>query len=276
MPFNFFSIGVGVSIGAVQGGAGLIKKVQFPHEHLVFSVDRGPVRDVDDRVHAPHHRDADCRQQRAPVDSADAVRVSLRRSGGCLFASGNDQKAADNYQTALRLEPDAADLHSSLGDLYFAAASYEKSTVEYEAASKLDPKNASYLVKEGRNSLRLQTVGRGRSAVPEGDYLLDPSSAEAYLNLDELAIHRHDDSAAIRYLERAVNLQPDNSAALYELGLTYRKTGQPAKATAGFETFPRIEGFLSVDTYLPSRQSNTAATNSLDRSRANSYASRMA
>lgn len=38
LPFNFFSISVGVSIGAVQGGAGLIKKVQFPHEHLVFSV----------------------------------------------------------------------------------------------------------------------------------------------------------------------------------------------------------------------------------------------
>jgi ABC-type polysaccharide/polyol phosphate export permease len=38
LPFNFFSISVGVSIGAVQGGAGLIKKVQFPHEHLVFSI----------------------------------------------------------------------------------------------------------------------------------------------------------------------------------------------------------------------------------------------
>jgi len=38
LPFNFFTIGVGVSIGSVQGGAGLIKKVQFPHEHLVFSV----------------------------------------------------------------------------------------------------------------------------------------------------------------------------------------------------------------------------------------------
>jgi ABC-type polysaccharide/polyol phosphate export permease len=38
LPFNFFTISVGVSIGAVQGGAGLIKKVQFPHEHLVFSV----------------------------------------------------------------------------------------------------------------------------------------------------------------------------------------------------------------------------------------------
>ena len=38
LPFNFFAIAVGVSIGAVQGGSGLIKKVQFPHEHLVFSV----------------------------------------------------------------------------------------------------------------------------------------------------------------------------------------------------------------------------------------------
>lgn len=38
LPFNFFAISVGVSMGAVQGGSGLIKKVQFPHEHLVFSV----------------------------------------------------------------------------------------------------------------------------------------------------------------------------------------------------------------------------------------------
>jgi ABC-type polysaccharide/polyol phosphate export permease len=38
LPFNFFSISVGTAIGSVQGGAGLIKKVQFPHEHLVFSV----------------------------------------------------------------------------------------------------------------------------------------------------------------------------------------------------------------------------------------------
>ncbi len=38
VPFNFFQISVGISMGAVQGGAGLIKKVQFPKEHLVFSV----------------------------------------------------------------------------------------------------------------------------------------------------------------------------------------------------------------------------------------------
>jgi ABC-type polysaccharide/polyol phosphate export permease len=38
IPFNFFAISVGVSIGTVGGGASLIKKVAFPHEHLVFAV----------------------------------------------------------------------------------------------------------------------------------------------------------------------------------------------------------------------------------------------
>ena len=38
VPFNFFSISVGVAIGTVAGGASLIKKVSFPHEHLVFAV----------------------------------------------------------------------------------------------------------------------------------------------------------------------------------------------------------------------------------------------
>ncbi|MEO5899101.1 MAG: ABC transporter permease [Ilumatobacteraceae bacterium] len=38
LPFNFFQISVGSAMGAVQGGSGLIKKVRFPNEHLVFSV----------------------------------------------------------------------------------------------------------------------------------------------------------------------------------------------------------------------------------------------
>ncbi|MBT4983959.1 MAG: ABC transporter permease [Ilumatobacter sp.] len=38
LPFQFFAISVGASIGSVQGGASLIKKVAFPHEHLVLSI----------------------------------------------------------------------------------------------------------------------------------------------------------------------------------------------------------------------------------------------
>lgn len=38
LPFQFFSISVTASIAAVSGEAGLIKKVSFPHEHLVLSI----------------------------------------------------------------------------------------------------------------------------------------------------------------------------------------------------------------------------------------------
>jgi ABC-type polysaccharide/polyol phosphate export permease len=38
LPFQYFSISVTAAIGSVQGGAGLIKKVAFPHEHLVLSI----------------------------------------------------------------------------------------------------------------------------------------------------------------------------------------------------------------------------------------------
>jgi len=38
LPFQFFAISVSASIGSVQGGASLIKKVAFPHEHLVLSI----------------------------------------------------------------------------------------------------------------------------------------------------------------------------------------------------------------------------------------------
>ncbi len=38
LPFQFFSISVTAAIASVEGGASLIKKVAFPHEHLVLSI----------------------------------------------------------------------------------------------------------------------------------------------------------------------------------------------------------------------------------------------
>ena len=38
LPWNFFAITTSVAMSNVQSGSGLIKKVSFPHEHLVFSV----------------------------------------------------------------------------------------------------------------------------------------------------------------------------------------------------------------------------------------------
>src|SRR5690242_6729139 len=75
--------------------------------------------------------------------------------GVAYFAAGKSDEAQKNYEQAIRLQPDAADLRSALGDLYFAAGAYDRSTTEYQQALKLGPKNVNYLVKLGRNSLRM-------------------------------------------------------------------------------------------------------------------------
>src|SRR5215203_4348717 len=37
LPWNYMSIGVGTSMGAVLGNGSLVKKVAFPREHLVLA-----------------------------------------------------------------------------------------------------------------------------------------------------------------------------------------------------------------------------------------------
>ncbi|MDQ2945122.1 MAG: tetratricopeptide repeat protein, partial [Acidobacteriota bacterium] len=70
----------------------------------------------------------------------------------------------------------------------------------------------------------------------------DPLSADAHLNLGKIASDRGDAAAALPYLEKAIQLQPDNSAALYQLALAYRKSGRTDKAVAMLERFRKIKG----------------------------------
>ena len=66
---------VGVSIGAVQGGAGLIKKVAVPARAPRVLGDRRPVRDAADRARRADRRAADRRQHGAAVAAGAAASI---------------------------------------------------------------------------------------------------------------------------------------------------------------------------------------------------------
>jgi tetratricopeptide (TPR) repeat protein len=159
--------------------------------------------------------------------------------GVAYYAAGNNDESARHYETAVRLEPNAADIRAALGDLYAAAGAFEKSTHEYETALKLDPSNASYLLKQGRNWMRLR-----QSDKAEQTFRLvlaaDSRNVDTYLNLGKLANERGDSVAAIRNLEKAVELDPENSAAIYQVGLAYRKAGQTQKSAAAMNRFRQL------------------------------------
>ena len=95
-------------------------------------------------------------------------------------------------------------------------------------------------MKAGRNLLKLQRVAEAEAAFREA-IALDPEDAEAHFELGKLAGARADDRAAISHYEHAVKAQPAFSAAWYQLGLIYRRSGQEAKAVEAMEHFRKTQ-----------------------------------
>ncbi len=76
LPWNFFSITTNVSMGNLQGGAGLIKKVTFPHEHLVFSIVVAQFVTLLIETRHPRHRPSHRRPERAGLATCPSSPLS--------------------------------------------------------------------------------------------------------------------------------------------------------------------------------------------------------
>jgi tetratricopeptide (TPR) repeat protein len=107
--------------------------------------------------------------------------------GTNLQRQGQIKAAIDNYQRALRLKSDYPEAHYNLADAFEEISIFDKAIEEY---------------------------GRAIEA--------DPTFYQAYNNLARLYIlQRRDYEAAIRLLDRAMNLKPQESSVQYSLYKNY-------------------------------------------------------
>ncbi|MEK6409205.1 MAG: TonB family protein [Acidobacteriota bacterium] len=141
-------------------------------------------------------------------------------------------KDIEMVKQQLAAEPNSAQLHQKLGDLFNADRQHEKAIEEYNQALSLGGDSAQVFFGLGE---AYQTAGRFGEAIevykrglplnslPGFAEMINMRLGEAYLKQD-----RNED--ALQAFKQAVTASPDSPLAHYQLGLTYLKIGDKQSA----------------------------------------------
>jgi tetratricopeptide (TPR) repeat protein len=142
--------------------------------------------------------------------SPDSWRTHQLKAEG--FALRQDQdNAIKEYQAAIQLRPDAAELHEALG--------------EFELDSRMDDDAQKELEQAGA---------------------LDPSRTKALYLLGRLYVLHNENQKAIPFLVRALKLQPNLDEASGLLGTAYVRVGQFADAVSVLERAAPVDHYGNV------------------------------
>jgi len=147
---------------------------------------------------------------------------------------GNWDAAAREYQTILKQFPSVPGIHYRMARLYLSkpdaeADAGEKAKNELQMELQLEPKNAGaeYLLGElARGAAQWNEAIEHLTRATK----LDPSFADAFLRLGMSCIPAGKFAEAIPSLETYVKMQPTNPAGHYHLGLAYGRVGRSEDA----------------------------------------------
>jgi Flp pilus assembly protein TadD len=155
--------------------------------------------------------------------------------GSTLLHQGRTEAAISEYQEAIRLKTDDAEVHNNLGIALFAEGRTDEAISEYQEAIRLKPENG-----QAHNNLGNAFLNQGRTDTAISQYQaairLKPDDAKAHYNLGTALLNQGRADAAIGQFRETLRLEPDNAEAHNNLGLTLLNEGKPDLAVNEFHT----------------------------------------
>jgi len=160
--------------------------------------------------------------------------------GAAYLMNGENQKALENSERALEIAPDET-AFSNVGLIHYAEGRYADAARAFQKAIDLEPNNHKSHRNLGDACLRLGQPAKARAEFERAAALsldllkVDPSDASA------LACHAVYDmklgrtAEAIRHIEEAAALSPDDVDVLYKRAVVYALARQPGKAVPSLE-----------------------------------------
>lgn len=152
-------------------------------------------------------------------------------------------KVISAARKALELDPDLAQAHVLLGDVYQAQWRWSEAEAEYKRALELKPNDANahvgfshWLLCEGRTEEAITWAKRSRE--------LDPTDVSGSA-IGQTLFYSHRYEESIRELRSLVAVRPNSAGVLWYLGFSLIANGQPEEA------IPVLEKAVSVSDRSP-------------------------
>jgi len=172
----------------------------------------------------------------------------LTALGAALFACSLYDDAAQKLCAAADLEPDSAEPYVFLGKAELASPnSLRCSEGKLAEFARRMPENplASYFYamaiwKHNGRSTDPEVLEKVEALLKRA-LALDPKCSDAYLQLGNLNVSRHENAAGIADYQKAIESNPNLAEAHYRLGLAYDRAGDKENAAREFAIHEKLD-----------------------------------
>ncbi|TWI71662.1 tetratricopeptide (TPR) repeat protein [Desulfobotulus alkaliphilus] len=164
-----------------------------------------------------------------PDSLASFDAVTLNISGDEAYQEGRMDEAIEEYEAALRLDPENANVLNSLGVCFGVIQNYERALNAFRRSHAADPKEAMPVYNEGLIHEMQGEKQRAKDCF-EKALCLSPDSFESAFHLGKSLVALEDPEAALPFLEKARTIKPENGPVLKFLAEACFRTRETEKA----------------------------------------------
>lgn len=184
-----------------------------------------------------------CLLQTALLLAQEDFETASRKLLDALQAEQTDTKLTLLYE-AVRAAPSYAEARLELGKTLVAAARFEEASRELAKYSLLRPTDSNGYYYRATASMKLGEVDKALEHL-NLSIAHDPGNWQAHNRMGELLLRNANFVQAKHHFQRSLQLQPQNAAALYGLGLCYSHFGEIPEAVDALERAIKIEPSLT-------------------------------
>ena len=182
---------------------------------------------------------------RSRNQSKKNLAVAYYRRGRAYHNKSQYDRAIEDYNQTIKLNPKSARAFSNRGLAYARKSQHDRAIKDFDQAIRLSPKEASAFSNRG------DVYGKkGQLDLAIEDYSqaikLSPRFANAFNNRGFAYLSKGQYDLAIRDLDQAIRLNPRLALAFYNRGAAYVHKGQNDRAAADYRTALKLDPHLTV------------------------------